>query len=286
MKRLALWVALLLAMLAPQVAAHFQLIHAEHYLRARGGSVTLNMPFTHPSHGAPMMAMTAKPLAFTQQHRGKQTDLSASLQPINWHAPNGTDSAPAWQAEVKFRRLGDYVFNLTPAPYYEASEDKYIQQFTKVIFNVGGLPSDWDQPSGAAFEIMPDIAPYGVYAGGLFSGTVQVAGKPYPHAEIEVEYLNHALRADNSGFMPKAQIIYPAPSLNIQTIKADANGRFQFVPPVAGYWGFAALDLDQEQQYEGKALSQDAVLWIQAHALSPQHLPSLVTAASPKSQAQ
>ena len=123
------------------------------------------------------------------------------------------------------------------------------------------------QPTGAAFEILPDLAPYAVYAGGLFSGTVLVDGKPYPNAEIEVEYLNHAVNAENTGFTTETHITYPNAHINIQTIKSDASGRFIFVPPVAGYWGFAALDLDNEQQHEGKALSQDAVLWIQAHEL-------------------
>lgn len=247
--------------------AHFQMIHADNYLRDKGGKVTLNMPFTHPSHGAPMMAMDSKPESFTLTHRGKAIDLTDTLQETTWSEPDGKASAKAWQAESKFRRLGDYVFTLSPAPYYEQSEDKYIQQFTKVIFNVGGLPTDWDQPSSTPFEIMPDIAPYAIYAGGLFSGTVMADGKPYPNAEIEVEYLNHAAKPDNSGFSANAQITYPNKHMNIQTIKADANGRFMFVPPVPGYWGFAALDLDNDQKHEGKDLSQDAVLWIQAHEL-------------------
>ena len=258
----------LLAALPSLVSAHFQMIHADDYLRNKGGKVTLNMPFTHPSHGAPMMEMVAKPLAFTLHHRDKNADLTDDLQAVSWSEPSGENSTQAWQAETKLRRIGDYVFSLTPAPYYEESEEKYIQQFTKVIYNVGGLPTNWDQPTGAPFEIMPDLAPYAVYAGGLFSGTVLVDGKPYPNAEIEVEYLNHAVNIENKGFVAAANITYPNAHMNIQTIKSDVSGRFMFVPPVAGYWGFAALDLDNDQQYEGKELSQDAVLWIQAHELA------------------
>lgn len=261
------FVALPVVFIASSASAHFQMIHADEYLRDKGGKVTLNLPFTHPSHGSPMMAMDNKPRSFTLKHRGKATDLTETLQAVNWAEPDGESSAKAWQADTQFRRLGDYVFSVEPAPYYEASEDKYIQQFTKVVFNVGGLPTDWDQPTGAAFEIIPDIAPYAVYAGGLFSGTVLVEGKPYPEAEIEVEYLNHAVNTDNTGFAAAAAITYPNDHMNIQTIKSDATGRFMFVPPVPGYWGFAALDLDTDQQHEGKPLSQDAVLWIQAHEL-------------------
>lgn len=250
-----------------QVSAHFQMIQADDYLRDKGGKVTLSMPFTHPSHGSPMMAMDKKPLSFTLHHHDQEAELTDQLQKISWSEPDGGNSVSAWQAETKLRKLGDYVFSLEPAPYYEKSEDKYIQQYTKVIYNVGGLPTSWDQPTGAKYEIIPDLAPYAVYAGGLFSGVVLVDGKPYPDAEIEVEYLNHALKTDNSGFEPAAFIEYPNEHMNILTIKSDANGRFFFVPPVPGYWGFAALDLDDEAEYEGKELSQDAVLWIQAHEL-------------------
>ncbi len=260
-------VAASVSLIATSSNAHFQMIHADEYLRDKGGSVTLNMPFTHPSHGAPMMEMAEKPVSFKLKHREKEEDLTDSLKEISWAEPDGKTSAKAWQADTKFKRLGDYVLSLEPAPYFEKSEDKYIQQFTKVVFNVGGLPTDWDQPTGAQFEIVPDIAPYAVYAGGLFSGVVLVDGKPYPSAEIEVEYLNHVPKADNSGFEAAAAITYPNDYMNIQTIKSDAEGRFMFVPPVPGYWGFAALDLDDDKQYEGKELSQDAVLWIQAHEL-------------------
>ncbi len=44
------------------------------------------------------------------------------------------------------RSLGDYTFVLRPAPYYEKSEDKYIQQITKTMVNIGGLPGEWDKP--------------------------------------------------------------------------------------------------------------------------------------------
>lgn len=260
-------VALLATGCASTAQAHFQMIHAEGYLRDKGGKVTLNTPFTHPSHGSPMMAMESRPESMLLNHREKQSDLSEPLTAVQWSEPSGESGAQTWQLQTKFRKLGDYVFSLTPAPYYEASEDKYIQQFTKVVYNVGGLPTDWDKPTGAPFEILPDLAPYAVYAGGLFSGVVLVDGTPRAGASIEVEYLNHAAKADNSGFEASANIEYPNGHMNMQTIKSDSNGRFYFVPPVAGYWGFAALDLDDKALFEGKELSQDAVIWIQAHAL-------------------
>ena len=42
------------------------------------------------------------------------------------------------------------------------------------------------------------------------------------------------------------------------------NGYFSFVPVHKGYWGFAALGAGGELKHNGKELSQDAVLWIEA----------------------
>ena len=47
-------------------------------------------------------------------------------------------------------------------------------------------------------------------------------------------------------------------------IYADENGYFSFIPVHKGYWGFAALGAGGEMKHNGKELSQDAVLWIEA----------------------
>lgn len=244
--------------------AHFQMIQSDQYLRDKGGKVMMSMPFTHPSHGAPTMNM-GQPESFTLTHKEKTTDLSDQLAALDWTGADG-EKAQAYQAEVKFRKMGDYLLALTPAPYLEESEDIYIQQITKVVYNVGGLPTGWDQVLGLPAEIVPDQAPYSIYAGGLVSGVVISNGKPKAGAEIEVEYLNHAINADKNGFETKGKYHFPE-HLNISTIKTDANGRFFFSVPKAGYWGFAALGVGDKTEHNGKELSQDAVLWIQAHEL-------------------
>ena len=48
------------------------------------------------------------------------------------------------------------------------------------------------------------------------------------------------------------------------TIFADANGTFNFSIPKAGQWGFAALGVGSETEHNGKDLSQDAVIFVQA----------------------
>ena len=57
----------------------------------------------------------------------------------------------AWKANIprsEMRSLGDYQVVLEPTPYLEAGEGLYIQQFTKVMVNVGGVPGNWAETLG------------------------------------------------------------------------------------------------------------------------------------------
>lgn len=265
MKLRPLLAGLTLAVLTSQTAsAHFQMLHIDDYMRAKGGKITLKMPFTHPSHGGPMMDM-GQPLSLDVTYKGKTTDLTDKISPVKWHGID-TDSA-AFLADTKLRGMGDYTFSMVPEPYLETSEDAYIQQFTKTIVNVGGLPTSWNEPLNIAAEIVPDQRPYAVYAGGLFSAVVLADGKPVSGAEVEVEFLNYDVNEAGDGFGKDPYVEYPADNLNIMTLVTDDNGRFFFGVPHNGYWGFAALGVGAKTEYKGKTLSQDAVLWIQAHQL-------------------
>ncbi len=84
------------------------------------------------------------------------------------------------------------MFVLQPAPYYEAGEDIYIQQITKVVVNVAGTPTDWDKELGLKAEIVPLNKPYSIWTGSTFTGIVKRNGQAVPFADIEVEYINHA----------------------------------------------------------------------------------------------
>lgn len=263
--RQPLLAGLIAALLTSQtVSAHFQMLHIDDYMRAKGGKVILKMPFTHPSHGGPMMNM-GQPISLDVTHKDKKTDLTDKITSLTWQGAE--NEAAAFQAETALRGMGDYVFSLVPEPYLETSEDAYIQQFTKTIVNVGGLPTSWHKPLNLAAEIVPDQRPYAVYAGGLFSAVVKAKGKPVDGAEVEVEFLNYDVNEAGNGFGRAPYVEYPTENLNIQTLITDANGRFFFGVPHSGYWGFAALSVGAETEYKGKDLSQDAVLWIQAHQL-------------------
>jgi cobalt/nickel transport protein len=260
----------LLACTAPALA-HFQMLYVENSALTRGGAQRLALVFTHPFAGGATMEM-GRPQAFYVIHKAgdegepERTDLMEHLAPVTWMGlENG---AAAFQAELPanlVRSLGDYVFVLEPAPYYEAGEDKYIQQFAKMVMNVGGVPGNWGDNVGLPAEIMPLDKPYANWAGGVFRGIVLSEGEPVPFAEIEIEYINYPPDLENSRFVPQPAVEAPHPSMETLSIKADANGQFTIGLPRAGWWGICALEVGPDTEHEGKPLSQDAVLWVQVH---------------------
>ncbi|WP_421867378.1 DUF4198 domain-containing protein [Motiliproteus sp.] len=253
-----------LALLSGSVHAHQQMVYTPELLRDNGGSITLKMPFTHPAASGHVMTADA-PEAFYSVRKGKKTDLQELLKPIEWTSETGT--GPAYEAAVRLRGLGDNVFVYRMAPYYEESEDLYIQQITKTIVNVGGLPTDWDADLGLDAEIVPLTKPYAIYAGGSFTGVVRSQGEPVPFAEIEVEYVNYLPDVEANRFAVEPTIVPPADAFVTMTFFADANGTFTFAIPQAGQWGFAALGVGPKTEHNGKELSQDAMIWVQAHPI-------------------
>lgn len=269
-RRFALAAAATLSLLANSAAnAHFQLLYTPQAALVEAAQVPLALVFAHPFDNGIAMDM-GRPEAFYMVHQrgdaeARTTDLMQFLQPVQW--AGGEGKAAAFVADLPrsaMRSLGDYTFVLKPAPYYEAQEDKYIQQITKTLVNVGGIPGDWDKPLGLPAEIVPLDKPYANWVGGVFRGVVMSGGKPVPFAEIEVEYLNHEPQMDARRFDPQGKVKAPQNSFGTLSIRADANGQVTIGLPKAGWWGICALDLDDDLQHQGKELSVDAVLWVQA----------------------
>lgn len=171
----------------------------------------------------------ATPEKFVVLHKGQTTDLLKTLKPITWKSL--TNEGKAFETTYALRGMGDWVFALSPVPYFEANEDGYIQQFTKVVINAAGAPTDWDAELGLPAEIVPLDKPYGLWAGNVFRGIVKGGGKPVPFAEIEVEFLNHQPDMKANAFMAKAEVEAPQDAFVTQTIKADANGQFVYAIP-------------------------------------------------------
>ena len=102
---------------------------------------------------------------------------------------------------------------------------------------------------------MPQLRPFGNYAGNSFSGQVLLKGQPVPFAEVEVELYNQ-----------DGTLQAPSDYHVTQIVKADGSGMFSFTCPKPGWWGFAALsEADytlKNPQGEDKGVELGAVLWI------------------------
>ena len=256
-------------------AAHFQLLYTPEAALNESAAIPLALVFAHPFDNGITMDMGVPEEFYVVSQRGPEaeretTDLREFLESVVWA---GIDTeAMAYLANPPrriTRSLGDYTFVLKPAPYYEGNEDKYIQQITKTVVNIGGIPGAWDEPLGLPVEIVPLDKPYANWVGGVFRAVVLSNGEPVPHAEVEIEYLNHEPDIAARRFTPEGRVTPPQGSFVTLSIRADANGQVVIGLPAAGWWGICALNLDDGLTHEGKELSLDAVLWVKATAMTP-----------------
>jgi cobalt/nickel transport protein len=227
-----------------QAYGHFGMIIPSDDIVSAGEStrLKLSLMFIHPFEGQGMPL--AKPVQFGVLANNEKTDLIGSIKPVTLM------SNKAFSADYKIRKPGVYSFYMEPQPYWEPAEDCYIVHYTKVILSAFGLEDGWDDAVGLKTEIVPLTRPFGLYAGNVFQGIVNVYGKPVPYAEVEIEYYNE-----------DRQYTAPNDSFITQVVKADSNGVFTYAAPKPGWWGFAALNID-EKKIEGKDVEIGAVLWV------------------------
>jgi len=221
-----------LCLTTDEAISHFQvLIPSQDVVARPGGTVDLDILFTHPMQQGPVMEMDM-PRRIGAIVGGKNVDLRRALK------ARKVDGKTAYTCPVRVTRPGDYVFYLEPAPYWEPAEGKMIIHYTKVVVDVMGAEQGWDAMVGFPVEIEPLVRPFGLWTGNTFRGIVRKHGKPVPFAEIEVEYYNKGKR-----------VKIPNDALITQVIKADASGVFSYAMPRAGWWGFAAL-VDGDEKME------------------------------------
>jgi len=247
--RLSLSIAVTLAscLAASAANAHFQEILPSADVLPDGGEVSLDLVFTHPMDGGPIMEM-AKPKRFGAVVDGKVVDLEGAL------VEKKTDGRTTWSATYDLKEPGAAVFFVEPQPYWEPAEGKYIVHYAKVVVDGYASGEGWDASADLPVEIEPLVRPTGVWTGNAFRGIVKKNGKPAPFAEIEVEYVNDgSVSAPNDAFVT-------------QVIKADQDGVFTYAMPRAGWWGFAALmDGDATMKSpDGKdvPVEEGALIWV------------------------
>jgi len=238
--------------------AHFQMIIPSDEMVSQGESreVSLDVRFTHPFEGHGMNM--ERPSQFGVLVGGKKIDLLNTLKEVKVKDRSGKNFT-AFTGKYKIERPGDHIFYVEPKPYWEPEEETFIVHYTKVVVNSLGMEEGWDEEVGLKTEIVPLTRPYGLWAGNVFQGIVKLNGKPVPYAVVEVEYFND-----------EAKIKAPADPMITQVIKADANGVFTYAMPKAGWWGFAALNTDENtMKHDGKDYPVEigAVLWVKTYPM-------------------
>lgn len=256
------------AMIVP-ASAHFMVMYTPELAKKDSTDIDMRIVFTHPAEAGHTMDMGGVKEFYAMYQRGdgeaKKIDLMDTIKEITWKNPESSNKAfSATIPRKTVRSAGDYVFVLVPGYYLEKEEDTYMQQITKVIMNIGGIPGNWAEPVGLPCEIVPLIKPYGVWTGNVFKARVLSEGKPVPNAEVEVEYMAHMPNMKSNSMPKKGSINFPHDAFVTQTIFSDEQGYITFGIPKAGWWGFAALGVGPDKQHDGKELSQDAVIWVKA----------------------
>ncbi len=252
-------------------SAHFQVIYTPE-VEVEKSSVDFKLFFTHPYDGNTIL-LTGRNEKMESEgikevflyHDGTKKDLTKDLKKISFACNN--DKADGYDLTIDknngFKSGGNYALLVNPAPYWEPEEGLYIHQLTKIFVNRGGLgETEWaDRITEGYTEMIPLVSPYGVVPGSIFRAkVVDNEGKPVEGAMVEIEYLNYSVDMQKNMFGGKA--IINDEKRGISTMVTDVNGIFSFIPPKAGYWGFAALSAGSDKKYRGKELEQDPVVWI------------------------
>jgi len=230
-------------------AAHFcMIIPSDSMVMQKDNRIIdITLSFSHPFE---MQGMDmVKPYRYSVLMDGKETNLVGLIKETRIMGHK------AWTMKYRINRPGVYTFYMEPKPYWEPAEDCYIVHYTKTVVAAFGEEEGWDEPVGLKTEIVPLTRPFGLYANNVFQGIVMLEGKPVPYSEVEVEYYNKDRKA-------KA----PTDYMVTQVIKADKNGVFTYAPPMAGWWGFAALNTsNKKMKYKGqdKEVELGAVIWVE-----------------------
>ena len=201
------------------VPAHFGMVLPDKNvaMEKKDADISVQFIFTHPFEGKAMDLDVEKAQVFND---GKATDITSTLKPETYKGKK------AFKTSYKLAKPGVYTIAMTPKPYWEPAEDKFIIHYTKTVVAAFGEEEGWDQPVGLPVEIVPLSRPFGLYAGNTFRGKVLVDGKPGANLDVEVEYLNGSAGTFTA----------PSDYSVTQVVKTDENGIFTYSTPCAG-WG-------------------------------------------------
>lgn len=221
--------------------AHFGLIIPSNSIVTEDKNIKITYGFAHP-YMQDFMVLE-KPIQAAVFKNGKVEDITKNLK------KNGK----TWSMDYTIEEPAVYQFFLKPQPYFEPSEEKFIQHLSKTIVDGYGAGEGWDTPIGLKAEIIPLTRPYGLYKGNIFSGKVLQNGKIAKNVYVEIELFNDKNHKAKSEFH------------STQVVKTDDNGIFHFAFPAFGWWAFSALledDITIKKDNINYPVELGAVLWV------------------------
>jgi cobalt/nickel transport protein len=217
--------------------------------------INLEIKFWHPFENRGLNLL--KPKSFNVIAGGQSTNVVDQLTEVK------VDNFSTWRLDYEIKRPGLYVFWMDPQNYFEPAEDHFITHYPKVYVDAFGDDDGWPDPIPALkTEIVPLVKPGALYAGNVFTGQVLLDGKAVSGGNVEVEWYPGA---DKKGDAPYESMV-------TQVVVTDENGYFNYSPPVAGWWGFAALntaDYKLQQDGKDKEVELGGVLWLYFHEFRP-----------------
>jgi cobalt/nickel transport protein len=230
--------------------AHFPILIHDAELGATNGVVTVTYAVGHPFElemepaDRPGQVMLLGP-------RGQRTNLTASLQPINFR---GQEKMTAWQ--VRFEPAsGDSLIALDTPPTVDEGQKSLYREYVKVCVH-RNTQDGWTRRSGQPLEIVPLTRPYGLLPGMVFSGRLLRGEQPVADTEVYFERLNEQVPA--AGRLPAEPLVTFA-------VRTDRDGQFVLSLPDAGWWviGAYADDLGT-MKHAGKDYRHEgfAGLWL------------------------
>lgn len=226
--------------------AHFQALvpNTDNVSEQKDANINFEIAFFHPFEYSYMNMQTPDEVGVV--YRGKKELLTKKLE----------TTKTGFSLKYQLKRPADYIFYVKPKTYFEPSEGKFIQHFTKVYVNGFGLEDAWSNTIGLDVELQPLTKPYALYKGNTFQAKALLRGKPLINAEVEVELYN------------KKGLKAPTESHITQTVLTDERGNFSFTFPKAGWWALNVLIEDgMDTRNGGKMypIEKGGTIWVKVY---------------------
>jgi cobalt/nickel transport protein len=228
-RSLLLVVAILLAVAATPVQAHYHILHPSLHSVKVGDQITFSYGFGHPFEH--QLFQTEKPERATLfAPDGKATDVLAKFEKFSVEVAGGKQVS-AYRFVFQPEGRGDYTLVVESPPIWMQDEKHFVRDTSRVVLHVE-TQKGWDARAAGAneFAIAPLTRPYGLRAGTVFQASV------HPNEANGVAHLVEIER-----YNPEAPRALPPDEHITHAVKTDPNGTATCTLPDPGWWCVTAI---------------------------------------------